>query len=169
MIYTYIIYPSLRKDPCNIMWLLQSGKYDNPLFWERPIYYRAPVVERALSNRALLVESALYDRALSFPLHTSSFRRMPHLDRSFSAKEPYNYRLFCGKSLSERALSFPLHTSSFRRPIGCHILIGHFPQKSRIISGSFAERDLQLRHPMHLRHTVSSYGCFLARSTKIVL
>jgi len=122
--------------------------------------------KQVLSYFALFVERALSVRALSFPLRTLSFHRMPHLDRSFSAKETYNYWLFCGKSLSDRALSFSLHTSSFQRPIGCHILIGHFPQKSRIISGSFAERDLQLRHPMHLRHTVSSYGCFLALSTK---
>jgi len=40
-IYTYIIYPCLWKDPCNIFWLLQSGKYDNTLFWERPIYFNA--------------------------------------------------------------------------------------------------------------------------------
>jgi len=33
----------------------------------------------------------------------------------------------------------------WRRCVGCLILIGHFPQKSSIISGSFAERDLHLK------------------------
>ena len=30
-----------------------------------------------------------------------------------------------------------------QRPIGCLIAAGHFPQKSPIIRGSFAERDLR--------------------------
>jgi len=34
--------------------------------------------------------------------------------------------------------------------IGCLIFIGHFPQKSPIIRGSFAACNL--RHPMSLRH-----------------
>jgi len=35
--------------------------------------------------------------------------------------------------------------TGWRRPIGCLINGGHFSQKSPIISGSFAKRDLQLK------------------------
>jgi len=34
--------------------------------------------------------------------------------------------------------------TGWQRPIGCLIPIGHFPQKSPIINGSFAKNDLQL-------------------------
>ena len=42
----------------------------------------------------------------------------------------------------------------WQNPTGCFIFKGHFLQKSPIISGSFAEKTSNLRHPMCLRHPV---------------
>jgi len=85
--------------------------------------------------------------------------------RSLFAKEPQNKRLFGGKwRINEilyqvifvwsdilwsncRQVYGSVHISrstEWWRPMGCLIFIGHFPQKSPMMSGSFAQRDLQL-------------------------
>jgi len=47
----------------------------------------------------------------------------------------------------------PLTRIGWRGCIGCLIFTHHFSQKSPVINGSCAERDLQL-NPVHLRHSV---------------
>ena len=64
---------------------------------------------------------------------------------------------FLSRFLLPVSLKAGVVCTELRRVTGCLIFIGHFPQKSPRISGSFAERDVQLiRHPMHLRHPVHS-------------
>jgi len=48
------------------------------------------------------------------------------------------------RSLLIVATPYALHTTGWRRPIGCLISMGHFPQKSPMISGSFARNEMQL-------------------------
>ena len=43
-----------------------------------------------------------------------------------------------------------MRDTGWRRPIGCFICIGHFPQKSPMMSCSFVKNDLQLQ---------ASHGC----------
>ena len=48
--------------------------------------------------------------------------------------------------------------TGWTRIIGCLIFIGHFPQTNPIISGSFAKKTCNLRHPMGLLHPVHTHS-----------
>jgi len=75
------------------------------------------------------------------PLH-STFVWHGYDNRRPIGRPIYTYidRVLCISKMTYRA-----NITGWRRPIGCLIFIVHFPQKSPIIGGSFAENDLQFK------------------------
>jgi len=47
--------------------------------------------------------------------------------------------------------------TGWQRCIGCLMFMGHFPQKSPEISGSFEDSEQQLKAAKHFRHPVRTY------------
>ena len=140
------------KEPCS-SWKEPCSSWKEPIIpccalhechvlphWMRAMFF----MERAMffMERAMFfMERAMFfmERALhSHVLHGKS--AMFFMERATFLMERVP-----GKSSTERVLMERVVWKEWQRWIGYLILIGHFPQKNPIPSGSFAKRDLQLK------------------------
>ena len=86
------------------------------------------------------------DKRSSYSTHMKELRPA-HINSTCLPREQIGLNIYCFLShvliRANRASSKT--TTGWRRCIGCPIFLGHFPQKSPIISASCAEKDLQLK------------------------
>ena len=87
-----------------------------------------------------------FEPNLSFVCETSESFNESHLTRNrFTRVSRLGHQWDFHRSLFILYRSLLYTSTVWRRCIGCHIFTGHFPQKSPVISGFFAKRDLQLK------------------------
>jgi len=98
-------------------------------------FYRTAVVGSRWRVEILNRKAANFDSRISMLEFLFSISILESLSEKSFSKQSVSDRIFCVNSL---------HTG-WRRPIECLIFIGHFSQKSPIISDSFPKNNLQLK------------------------